>query len=167
MPASKEVGDLEEAAAALMDFAGMEKEELKHPTSLLDVLIMATDLRRLDRELVAWRGADFRVHRMLAVDSQILNTFRARASATSSSSQQLSEVLKFTYVEGSGVDLLVEFVPMQELIQLVDGAMHFPLPAPAMPMWWRVGFSGLHLPGCSCVAEQGVDQVAGCSTSRT
>ena len=148
-PAPVEVLRKEEAAAALLDLAGVSKDELKKPRSLVDVILLGPELRRRGSELVLRISLEMKERMMIEVKSCTLATIRASATAaSSSSSEQLSEVIKVTQFVGEK-KLLFQFVPKRELKELMDKLRQFP-PKLSVPLLWIPGVIGLHTPGCSC-----------------
>ena len=148
-PAPVEVLRKEEAAAALLDLAAVSKDELKKPRSLVDVVLLGPELRRRGSELVLWISLERKERTMIEVKSCTLATIRASATAASSScSEQLSEVIKVTqFVEEK--NLSFEFVPKRELKEPMDQLRQLP-PKLSVPLLWIPGVTGLHIPGCSC-----------------
>ena len=148
-PASVEVLCKEEAAAALLDLAGVSKDELKKPRSLVDVILLGPELRCRGSELVLRISLEMKERMMIEVKSCTLATMRASATAASSScSEQSSEVIKVTQFVGEK-NLLFQFVPKRELKELMDQLRQFP-PKLSVPVSWIPGVTGLHIPGCSC-----------------
>jgi hypothetical protein len=61
MPARKEAAEIEEAAAALLDLAGVEKQQLFAPRSPLDMQRLGVECRRRGTELVTRWDSDLKV----------------------------------------------------------------------------------------------------------
>lgn len=150
-PASKESQELEEAAAALMDLAGVERQEVFEPRSMLELKRLGVDCRRRGTELVVWWDGDCRVQGLLEVDATTMAGLRSRAEeADSSSSEPMSELIrvtKYAGVAGFGV----RYMSKKEHTDLLVKAIQQPdrRASLGVPLSWTAGFPGLHLPGCS------------------
>ena len=76
-PARSEGRQKQEAAAALLDLAGVPLQELKQPCCMADLVQMGMELKRQGSELVIRRDGDFRVVHLMSLQSSLLEGFRA------------------------------------------------------------------------------------------
>jgi hypothetical protein len=72
LPAPAELEKVEEAAAGLLELAGVEKAEVPTPTTLEEALNLGPELRRRGSELVLGIERDMRVRRMVELKSCVL-----------------------------------------------------------------------------------------------
>ena len=150
-PASKESQECQEAASALMDSAGVERQEVFEPASRLELERLGVERRRRGTEIVVWWDGDCRVQGFLEVDAATMAGLRSRAQeAASSSTEPILEMIRVTkYAEFAGFG--VRYMSKKEHIHMLVKGVQQPHRRASLgvPLSWTTGVPGLHLLGCS------------------
>ena len=106
--AAKAVREVDEAAAALLDFAGAECiDEIFEPKSVLDLRRLGVECMHRGTELVfKWDGDC--LQGLLEIDAGTMKSFRSAAAEARYSSEPMSEAIRLTkYVGVAGVGVKI------------------------------------------------------------
>ena len=149
-PATKEGKEVEEAAAALLDLAGVERIQLFAPRSMLDLRCLGVECRRRGTELVIQWDGDSNFQGLLEIDAGAMEAFRSSAAEARYSSEPVSEAIRMTKYNGVA-GLFLRYISNQELAEMLvkAGKKKKDSRPLGVPMSWSGGVAGLHLPGGS------------------
>jgi hypothetical protein len=131
MPARKEAAEIEEAAVALLDLAGVEKQQLFAPRSPLDIQRLGVECRRRGTELVTRWDSDLKVRCLMEMQASTMAYLRDGAAKATyccesmSSPDHLSDMIEMTKMAGvAGVG--VKFLSKVEVAQLLLKSLQYP-----------------------------------------
>jgi hypothetical protein len=83
MPARKEAAEIEEAAAALLDLPGVEKQQLCTPRSPLDMQRLGVECRHRGSELITRWDSDLKVRCLMEMQTCTMASLRDGAPKAS------------------------------------------------------------------------------------
>jgi hypothetical protein len=141
MPARKEATEIEEAAAALLDLAGVEKQQLFAPQSPLDMQRLGVECRHRGTELVTRWDSDLKVRCLMEMQASTMAYLRDGAAKATyccesmSSPDHLSDMIAMTKMAGvAGVG--VKFLSKVEVDKLVVNRWGYPADMFGVPKTW-------------------------------
>jgi hypothetical protein len=103
---TKEGQEEDEAAAALMDMAGVEQQEVFAPRSMADMKRLGVACRRKGMELLIRWDSEFKVRHLVEMPLHIIAAYRAGAAKAGGEPEHTSEIIEVCkYANAPGVGL--------------------------------------------------------------
>jgi hypothetical protein len=138
---TKEGQEEEEAAAALMDMAGLEQEEVFAPRSMVDMKRLGVACRRRGMELLIRWDSEFKVRHLVEMPLHIIAAYRAGAAKAGGEPEHTSEVIEVCkYADDPRVGL--RYISKIEMARLLMKSMEHGAAPLGVPIAWNPPASG-------------------------
>jgi hypothetical protein len=134
--ASTEARETEEAAAALLDMAGVEQDEMFAPRSMVDMKRLGVACRRRGMELLILWESEFLKRHLVEMPVAVLAAYRAGAAKAGGEPEHMSDVIEVcNYVDVPDVGL--RYISKIELARLLMNSIEHPAPPLGVPLPWN------------------------------